>query len=148
MRAQRASISLAALLIAVAVTGTLVTPALRARAQDRAGRARRSELMRQKLDLSQKVLEALTVDEDFDAIAGYAKKLEVLSEAAALADASTTDAKQYAAFLSNFRRAARDLGRQSRAKDLEGATFAYVHLATSCVECHKFVRGERHRAGE
>ena len=36
--------------------------------------------------------------------------------------------------------ACQELIRQSEAKNLEGATLAYVQLTTGCVQCHKVMR--------
>lgn len=145
MRADRSLPILAALLVA-ALAGAVLGPGLTSRAQGQSSPILRSDLMRQKLELSKEILEGLTRG-DFDIIAGNAKKLKVISESAVWAHPVPPDLKQYQAFLEEFRRGADDLGHQAQARNLEKATLAYSKLTFSCVECHKFVRDERHATG-
>ncbi len=135
MRHTRLLLVMAAVSVGVV---SLVVPATRA--QDPKRPLDRAAIMRQKLELSKQILEGLTL-ENLDTVAGSAKKLEVLGRVAGeWGDPSLPGTKQYQAYLTNFMKGARDLNKQARARELEGATFAYVQLTISCIECHKFVR--------
>lgn len=97
---------------------------------------RRSQLMRQKLDHSQKVLEGLVL-EDFTSIARQAHALHELSEAA---EWQAFPSMEYERFSGEFRRLAGELAQQADAKNIDGATLSYVQLTINCVNCHKYVR--------
>ena len=103
------------------------------------GQAKRGEVMRHKLELSKKMLEELTMG-DLDAVAGDATQLYKLGESVVQTDPKSRDDRQYAYFLRNFLRNCDDLGKRARARDLEGAAFAYSHMTVNCVECHRLVR--------
>lgn len=95
------------------------------------------EFMRDKLELSQKVLEGLTT-EDYDLIIAKATKLSAMTQEADWRAFENPDYDQHSA---TFRRHADALVRSAKSKNLDGATLAYVRLTMSCVDCHKFVRG-------
>lgn len=133
MDVRRTFLLLAALVVAV--------PLLRGAAQEPQRLGKRDELMRQKLELSKRMLEELTRG-DLDTVAGDAHKLHVIGELAEWGNPPPRDEKQYAYFLRNFQRNCDDLGKMAKAKDLEGSTFAYVHITLNCIECHKLVRDQ------
>jgi hypothetical protein len=137
--------SLRAAAVVATLAAAAVAPGLIGRAQDQPRKGSRAVFMRQKLEHSKQILEGLTV-EDYDLIAGNAKKLKVLSEAAQFAEPAPIDEKQYESYLLDFRRSVDDLSKQARGKDLEGAALAYLKLTLNCIECHKFVRGEKNPA--
>lgn len=121
-------------------------PAL-AQAPD-AGGPSRAAFMRQKLEISKQILEGLTM-ENFETVAGNAKKLKVISEAAQLAEPSSHNTRQYEAYLTVFRSNVDNLSAQARARQLEGASFAFMKLSINCVECHRYVRDQQgNRAGK
>jgi hypothetical protein len=93
--------------------------------------------MRQKLKASQETLEALT-KADFDAIRKNAQAMLVVDY---LEGAFRPDTPEYRFLVSDFRYANELLVRSARAKDLEGATVAYLRLTVSCVNCHTVIRG-------
>jgi hypothetical protein len=95
-------------------------------AQARRGRATK-EFMRDKMELAQKVLEGLAL-EDF-----------AMTQEAPWQAFENPDYAQHSA---TFRRQADALVRAAKDKNLDGATLAYVRLTMSCVDCHKFVRGK------
>lgn len=98
-----------------------------------------SEIMRQKLGHSQKVLEGVAV-EDFKLIDENAQEMSLLSQAASWQVYQTPE---YAQHTSEFRRAADQLAQMAKAKNLDGCALAYVDLTMKCVNCHKYVRGVR-----
>lgn len=96
------------------------------------------EFMREKLGHSQKVLEALAL-EDFYTLEQRSKKLSAMTQEASWQAFQNPDYAQHSA---TFRRHANSLTRAAQEKDLDGATLAYVRLTMSCVDCHKHVRGK------
>lgn len=95
------------------------------------------EFMRDKLELSQKVLEGLST-EDYDLIIAKATKLSAMTQEADWRAFENPDYDQHSA---SFRRQVDALAKAARNKNLDGATLAYVRMTMSCVDCHKFVRG-------
>ena len=96
------------------------------------------EFMREKLGHSQKVLEALAM-EDFYTMEQRSKKLSAMTQEATWQAFQNPDYSQHSA---TFRRHANSLTRAAQDKDLDAATLAYVRLTMSCVDCHKLVRGK------
>ena len=92
--------------------------------------------MRAKLNHSQKVLEAL-VTEDYDMIANHSNSLTLLSLET---DWNVLQTAEYRRLSDDFRRHSRALKKNAQAKNLDGATLAYVRMTLNCVECHKHVR--------
>jgi hypothetical protein len=97
------------------------------------------EFMRQKLQHSQRVLEGITL-EDFELVAKEARKLSALSQ-----DASwrAFNNPEYIQHTETFRRHVDALARAAANRNVEGATLAYFNVTMSCVECHKFIRGQK-----
>jgi hypothetical protein len=100
--------------------------------------------MRSKLEHSQKLLEALAL-EDFPAMAKHSQDLSLLSLAASWQVLQTPE---YAQQSLEFRRAADALTEAADKKNLDGAALAYVEMTMKCVKCHKYVRGVRMAAAE
>jgi cytochrome c556 len=96
------------------------------------------EFMREKLGHSQRVLEALAV-EDFFTLEQHAKKLSAMTEETSWQAFQNPDYTQHSA---TFRRHANALTRAAQDRDLDAAALAYVRLTMSCIECHKMVRGK------
>ena len=106
-------------------------------AQSKRNRAAK-EFMRDKLELSQKVLEGLAT-EDFDLIAAKATRLSAMSKEADWRVFENPDYDQQSIL---FRRQVDALTRAAKDKNLDAATLAYVRITMSCVDCHKLVRGK------
>lgn len=106
-------------------------------------RRTRAEFMRQKLEFSKNLLEGLAM-ENHETIARNAKALKLLSQAAEWEVPTIPNATDYVAFTTDFQRIADDLAKQAKAKNIDGATIAYVKLTMNCVECHKYVRFASH----
>jgi hypothetical protein len=95
-----------------------------------------SELMRKKLENSQKVLEGIAVN-DFDKIAKHADELIAISKEA---EWKVIKSPQYEIFSNDFRRTADTLVKNAKDKNLDAAALTYVELTLNCVKCHKYVR--------
>ena len=106
-------------------------------AQSKRNRAAK-ELMREKLGLSQRVLEGLAT-EDYDLIIAKGTRLGAMSKEADWRVFENPDYDQQSA---NFRRHVNSLVKAGRDKNLDAATLAYVRVTMSCVDCHKLVRGK------
>jgi hypothetical protein len=126
-------IRLAALLAALAMLGG---PASRGQEKGPPGDDKAERWMRRKLEVSQNILDGLT-RADFDKVGANAETLTVLSY---LEKWARADDPAYQRQVGLFDYASRDLIRQAREKNLDGATLAYHQLTVSCVRCHKLVR--------
>jgi hypothetical protein len=106
-------------------------------AQSKRSRATK-ELMREKLGLSQRVLEGLAT-EDYDLLIAKGTRLSAMSKEADWRVFENPDYDQQSA---TFRRHVNSLVKAAKERDLDGATLAYVRVTMSCVDCHKLVRGK------
>jgi hypothetical protein len=107
--------------------------------QDAKGPKRVSELMRKKLENSQKVLEGLATV-DYKALSKHADELIDLSKQVEWRVLKTP---QYEIHSNEFRRNCENLVKASKDKNVDAAALAYVELTLTCVRCHKYVREER-----
>jgi hypothetical protein len=94
--------------------------------------------MREKLDLSQRVLEGMAV-EDYDLIITKGTRLAAMTKEAGWQLFANPDYDQQSV---TFRRHVESLVRAAKNKDLDSATLAYVRMTMSCIDCHKLVRGK------
>lgn len=92
--------------------------------------------MTKKLQHSKELLAAL-VREDFAAMSKSAESLLVLSY---LEKWDRADMPEYKRQVKYFDDANKELLRQARNKNLNGATLAYTQLMQSCVQCHTIIR--------
>jgi hypothetical protein len=97
------------------------------------------ELMQRKRELAHALLDAIVLKE-FDRIDKSADALIQLSQAAEWQVFQTPRYLQYSA---EFQEAAEKLGKNARAKNLDGTAFAYVGLTLSCIRCHDYIRETR-----
>ncbi len=102
------------------------------------GRPSAKELMREKLELSQKLLEALAT-EDYSMMIAKSSRLSSISREAGWRQFENPDYDQQSLA---FRRQAEALTRAASNKNLDAATLAYVRMTMSCVDCHKLIRGK------
>ena len=128
----KAKLLLLTLFVAASAAGLSV-----AFAQSKRNRAAK-EFMRDKLELSQRVLEGLAT-EDYDLIIAKGTKLSAMSKEADWRVFENPDYDQQSVM---FRRHVDSLVKAAKGKDLDAATLAYVRVTMSCVDCHKFVRGK------
>jgi hypothetical protein len=96
------------------------------------------EFMREKLALSQSVLEGLAT-EDYSLIAAKATRLSAMSNQADWRIVQSPEYDQQSIF---FRQQVDALKMAAKNKNLDAATLAYVRMTMSCVDCHKLVRGK------
>jgi hypothetical protein len=120
----------------------LVVPAAPAadRPADKAAlRSKVSIFMRAKLVNSKDVLEGLAT-EKYDLIESGAERMIVMSKAA---EWRVGGESTYTQDTLEFVNAAKELIRQAKAKNIEGATLGYLQLTMDCVVCHKHVRAAK-----
>jgi hypothetical protein len=98
-----------------------------------------SELMHQKLQHAQKVLEGIALN-DFDKIEKNAEDLMLISKAL---EWQVLKTPRYEVHSNQFRRAVDSLIEKARDKNLDGAALSYVEVTLTCVKCHKYVRESR-----
>jgi len=122
--------------VAVVVAGMLAVGLAFSTAQNKKSRATK-EFMRDKLELTQGILEGLSV-ENFDLILSRAQRLSAMSQEVTWKVFENPDYEQQSIA---FRRNVDALTKAAKNKNLDGATLAYVRVTMSCVECHKYVRG-------
>lgn len=130
-------------LAAIAVAAALGAGVIATVGQSKRNRAAK-EFMRDKLELSQQVLEGLAT-ENFELITVKGAKLSAMSKEA---DWRVFENPDYDQQSITFRRHVDSLVRAARDKNLDAATLAYVRVTMSCVDCHKLVRGKLVAAGE
>jgi len=106
-------------------------------AQSKRNRAAK-EFMREKLELSQRVLEGLTM-EDYGLVVSKGTRLSAMTKEA---DWRLFENPEYDQQSILFRRQVDALIKSAKDKNLDAATLAYVRLTMSCVDCHKLVRGK------
>jgi hypothetical protein len=97
------------------------------------------ELMKKKLQHSQKVLEGIALN-DFGLISRNAEELIQISKET---EWRVLKSPQYEVHSNEFRRGAEALIQAAKDKNLDGAALAYVGLTLTCVRCHKHVREGR-----
>lgn len=98
-----------------------------------------SKLMAQKLKGAQTLLEALTTD-DYDRMVKSSEELIRVSQASEWTAYKT---HEYDLQTKRFRLAAELLIKKAKAKDLDGATLAYLDMTLTCVRCHQHCRENR-----
>jgi hypothetical protein len=92
--------------------------------------------MKQKLEASQNILAGLT-EADFGKVRTNAEALSFLGYLEKWAHADTPNYKRQMLY---YDYANRDLIRQAKEKNLDGAILAYNQLTASCVQCHQIIR--------
>lgn len=92
--------------------------------------------MQAKLANSQTVLKGL-VTENFTLIASGAKEMKKISEASHW---PTTIDEVYQHYSVAFRRQCDKLAEQAERNDLQAAHYTYLHMSTTCIDCHDYVR--------
>jgi hypothetical protein len=95
--------------------------------------------MKHKLRLSQDILAGLT-ESDFDKISNGAMALNATGYLEKWINKEKPRHEDYELQLGNFQFYNRELIRQARDKNIDGATLAYHLMTATCVQCHKIVR--------
>jgi hypothetical protein len=96
------------------------------------------EFMRDKLELSQRVLEGIAT-EDYALMISKGTRLSAMTREADWRVFENPDYDQQSIL---FRRQVDALIKAAKDKNLDAATLAYVRMTMSCVDCHKLVRGK------
>jgi len=97
------------------------------------------ELMRRKLELSQGLLAALTLN-DLDKAGKQAADLIRLRKDPAW---KVIKGETYEAFSAEFTRTAEGITRAAKDKNLEAAKLHYLGLTLTCFNCHSYVRDRK-----
>jgi hypothetical protein len=97
-------------------------------------------LMVLKLKESQSLLEGLALN-DFTKVEKSAAELLRISKEAQFRKALSTAKYEYHA--NAFQRAAETVIEKAKAKNIDGATLAYLDMTMTCVRCHQHTREER-----
>ena len=100
---------------------------------------RLNQVMRSKLQHSQRILEAV-VTSNWPLLENESKALVQVTRDPAW---SVLQFSEYMRHSAAFVRAADDLIEAARLRDLEGASLGFVALSTSCVSCHRYLARAR-----
>ena len=103
-----------------------------------------SGLMRAKLASSQKVVEGLMANE-FALIRKGAEEMRTICDAT---EWHASDDQVYAHYRSELRRTAKKLIMLADEKNLDGASYTYMHSLTTCITCHEYCRDVLHIAAQ
>lgn len=103
-----------------------------------------SGLMRAKLASSQKVVEGLMAA-DFDLIHNGALEMSKICDAT---NWHASDDQVYAHYRAELKRTAKKLMLQAEDKNLDGASYTYMHSLTTCISCHEYSRDVLHIASK
>ncbi|MGH9143281.1 MAG: hypothetical protein ACRD2I_19275 [Vicinamibacterales bacterium] len=98
-----------------------------------------NRVMRKKLEVSQKILEAVVTSRWAD-LEARSRDLEDLTNDPAWAVLKN---REYADHSNAFREAVRSLHSAAAARDLEATPRAYIAVTLSCVECHRYLARSR-----
>lgn len=99
-----------------------------------------ADMMKVKLKRAQALLEALA-KEDYKSLEECATALGSISKATEFLRAYKTEEYEFQARV--FQRSADNLAEKAKAKNLDGATLAYMDMTRSCVACHSHFRGKK-----
>jgi hypothetical protein len=123
-------------LFAALLVPLLVVPSS---SQERKKKREPDPLMVAKLKESQALLEGLTLN-DFAKVQKSAEELLKISQTAQMRKALNTP--RYEQHANSFQRAAELVIEKAKAKNMDGATLAYVDMTLTCVRCHQHTREE------
>jgi len=100
---------------------------------------RLNSVMREKLEHTQKILEAV-VTSDWPSLESHSRELERLTDDSRWA---VLKFPEYAKHSGAFVRAIQDLHRAAAQRDLEETPKAYIAVTLRCVECHRYLARAR-----
>ena len=104
-----------------------------------AQQANLKDIMRTKLEHGQGLLRAVVLGEHVS-VEMHAHELTLLSEASTWTPLTSPEYLRYAA---DFRETADQLREEAGNRNMERVAFAYTELVTTCVQCHRHVRGAK-----
>lgn len=122
--------------IVCGVGASAVLLAVEANPAAKAGPDTEAALMRAKLASAQKVVEGLMV-QDFKLVGDGARELETICDATQW---HAEEDQVYAHYRSELRQLAKKLAKNSQKEDRDGTTYSYMHLMTTCINCHDYCR--------
>jgi hypothetical protein len=125
------------LVIKLGVTVLLV--ALTAGPSSLAQTARMKQVMRSKLDHSQRILEAV-VTSNWQLLDRESREMALVVRDPAW---SSLAMPEYVRHSEAFLRATDDLTAAAKLRDLESASLGFISLTTSCVSCHRYLARAR-----
>lgn len=96
---------------------------------------RLDDLMREKLEYSQGLLEAMVLI-DYETVERLANELIRVSEFSVW---STLQEPEYLRYASDFRERAAVLIQEAQAGDVDGIALSYIEMTLTCVRCHRFL---------
>ncbi len=106
--------------------------------------AESAALMRAKLASTQKIVEGLLA-KDFDLVVrGGDELLKIEAHAGWPAEQDQV----YSHHRNGMQQQAAKISQLGRDRNLEGASYAYMHLVSSCIDCHSYCRDVLHVAKE
>ncbi|AMV20137.1 hypothetical protein [Planctomyces sp. SH-PL14] len=131
-------------------TALLLAGALSLRGAERNGAAEKpvasqtanAAIMRAKLASTQKIVEGLLAN-DFALIERGGDELDRIGHSEAWAAAED---QVYAHYRNELQRQAVKISRLGQERNLDGASYAYMHLLTACIGCHSHCRDVLHVA--
>ena len=99
----------------------------------------RSEVMKKKLALAQRILDGLAM-EDFDKIKTGADDLVTVRQQAAFMVGKTA---KYEVYANEFQKHLESIQAGAKKKSVDAAALGYVEMPLTCVRCHQYVRDEK-----
>jgi hypothetical protein len=105
--------------------------------------ARLNKVMREKLEHSQQILEAV-VTSNWQELDRHSRELARASQDPAWA---VLKMPEYVRHSGAFLRATDDLIEAAKLRDLEAASLSFISLTTSCVSCHRYIARARIATG-
>ena len=100
---------------------------------------RLKQVMRTKLNHSQRILEAV-VTSNWQLLDSESRDMASVVRDPAWSSLATPE---YVRYTDAFLRATDDLAEAARLRDLEGASLGFMSLTTSCVSCHRYLTRAR-----
>ena len=131
-------------MLAVVALVLLALPNLGSYGQEPKKDEKLHDLMQRKLLASQKVLEGIALN-DFEKISKQADELIAVSKQTEWRVIKTP---QFELHSNDFRRAADNLAKAAKEKNIDSAALSYVDLTLTCVKCHKYVRETRNTSAD
>jgi hypothetical protein len=121
------------LCVAVVLASVITSPSSSAQT------ARMKQVMRAKLDHSQRILEAV-VTSDWQLLDRESREMSLVARDPAW---NSLTLPEYVRHSEAFLRATDDLIAASRLRDVESASLGFISLTTSCVNCHRYLARAR-----
>lgn len=99
-------------------------------------------LMQQKLEQTERLLEAVMRDRNLD-VERYANELKLLSDVSTW---TTLESDEYYHYAAEFQDVADELMEEARVGHGNGIAYTFTELVLVCTDCHAYVRGASRQA--